>query len=137
MDVLHARVSADYYSDIIAACSACCAVGHDVQAHFAAHEAGWAIGKAHKIEQAGADIDVAKRDSKLSMIVDPLHCKEEISTFLPIEGGTLITDKSSSSFRRLRLALCCTLHAAAAASSGRPANTIVDFQNEIGIAIIE
>ena len=74
MDVLHARVPADYYSDIIAACSARCALGHDVQAHSAAHEAGRAIGKAHKIEQVGADIDAAKRDSKLSMIVDPLHC---------------------------------------------------------------
>jgi hypothetical protein len=63
--------------------------------------------------------------------------KKKLAQCLPIEGGTLISDKSSSSFHRLRLALCCTLHAAAAASSGRPANTIVDFQNEIGIAIIE
>jgi len=38
LDAVHARVPASDYSDIVAACSARCAVGHDAHRHFAAAE---------------------------------------------------------------------------------------------------
>jgi hypothetical protein len=35
---IHARVRVDYCADIVAGCSARCALGHDVQVHAATHE---------------------------------------------------------------------------------------------------
>ncbi len=43
LDEQHARVPSHGYTDIVASCSTCCAVGHDLQIHAAAHE----------VEQAG------------------------------------------------------------------------------------